>query len=173
MNSRKIIVYFDMDGVLAKWKTAEMHVMQTPGYFLNLELEIGVRDAILELTKNGVECRILSAVWNDAFAQEKAMWLKNYGLGDIHAIFVPCKVNKGDYITSNNDDINVLIDDYSWNLFNWEETKKHGEFIAIKFMNSINGTTGKWKGRRIYNGSGVEIANEIETHLNSFVSELV
>ena len=84
----------------------------------------------------------MSAVFDDNHSkEEKKQWLIENGLGGVNAIFTPCGSCKADYVTTSG--LNILIDDYSKNLFEWENYGKN--FLGIKFDNGINGKNGKWK----------------------------
>lgn len=60
------------------------------------------------------------------------------------AIFTPCGACKADYVKTSG--LNILIDDYTKNLLEWENQGRN--FLGIKFDNGINGNIGKWKNRR-------------------------
>lgn len=138
LEDRKAIVYFDMDGVLAKWnENASVEETQVPGYFIAREPEQNVIRLVRFLKDHGLDVRILSAVYPNEFAEkEKKEWLEKNGLGNIPAVFVPYGADKYSYIDQSvlSDGAAILIDDFKKNL---EEWKRHGG-IAIKFYNGIN-----------------------------------
>ena len=129
----KTIFYIDMDGVLAKWNEhASEEETHEKGYFLNREVELSALSLIRMLKDSGEEVKILSSVYQDNHSiNEKTEWLKRNGLGDIDKIFVPYGESKKNYVKPGN---NILIDDDSRNLKQWEEEG----YTAIKFMNGIN-----------------------------------
>lgn len=152
LNNKKIELFCDMDGVLAKWNpNASIEDTFVPGYFFAREVQMNVRDALVILAKSGIKVSILSAVYNEQAAEEKKNWLDLYALGDVEQIFVPCGANKADYITRDNDKIAILLDDYTKNLNKWRaESTKEYQYIGIKFFNGINGTKGTWDGPIIH-----------------------
>ena len=74
---KNAILYFDMDGVLAKWKFAPLDETAEPGFFYNLDLEPSVRDAILMLTEAGFHTSILSASYHSLFTRLRSSLPKN------------------------------------------------------------------------------------------------
>lgn len=134
----KVIIYFDMDGVLAKWNEfASVEETQVPGYFLAREPEPHAIVLVRFLKKIGLDVRILSAVYPNGFAEkEKKAWLESHDLSDIPVVFVPYGADKYSYIDKSvlSDGMAILIDDFKKNLLEW---RGHGG-IAIKFYNGIN-----------------------------------
>lgn len=135
-------LYFDMDGVLAKWNPNDStEDTFQKGYFLNREpdlLMIGLAN-IMNATPD-INVAILSAVYDNKYAlEEKKQWLANQGLQDIPLINTPIGHDKADYVDKSVK--SFLIDDFSENLHRWES---HPNFIGIKYFNGINGTNGTW-----------------------------
>lgn len=144
--------YFDMDGVLAKWDTNDS-VEDTfqPGYFFARKPEEEVVALIQRMNRAGLNVNILTAVYqNGHAAEEKAMWLKKYGIEN-NAIMVPYGEKKSDYIPK--DGLNILLDDYSKNLSEWVENPNN---VGVKFFNGINGNYGTWKGYALSVAQGAE-----------------
>lgn len=140
-----VIIYFDMDGVLAKWDTsASVEDTFQEGYFLKREEERAVADLIRKLKTDGYNVAILSAVYTEGTAyKDKENWLINHSLADIPNVFVPYGEDKFRYVDPTNR--NILIDDFSRNLHAWEKAG----FTGIKFLNGINGNHGTWTGYTI------------------------
>ncbi len=137
---KNITVYFDMDGVLARWNTG-IGDLHKPGYFLTPEVEPEVSKTIHELRRRGFKVSILSAVYTNGYAaKEKKQWLIQNGLGDIPRTFVPYGSNKAEAVRKNTEDICVLVDDFTKNLDAWNAAG----FTGIKFLNGINNTKGTW-----------------------------
>lgn len=156
---KKVIIYFDMDGVLAEWEVGCTYEKTwEPHYFLYRDLEKSVRDAVLLLMEAGFECSALSAAYEEGTAREdKSNWLDNSGLKDMPRLFVPCGRNKADFVEPDKDTVCILLDDYNFNLTAWDTTKKNdAKFMAIKFLNGINGGSDTWKGRTIHHRSDGE-----------------
>lgn len=142
-----INVYVDMDGVQAVYGAGDtVEEMSAVGYFRNRPVQKNVIDFIKMIDADErFNVAILSAVFDDDHSkEEKKQWLIENGLGGVDAIFTPCGACKADYIKTSG--INILIDDYSKNLLEWEKQGKN--FLGIKFDNGINGNIGKWKSRR-------------------------
>ena len=119
-----------------------------PGFFASRKMDVSVIETIKSMRQKGKDVRILSSVYQDGHSmQEKKEWLKRAGLQDVPAIFVPYGEDKFRYIDSDETDLFVLVDDFSWNLHNWE--KAGDKFLGIKYMNGVNGTKGTWTGYRL------------------------
>lgn len=138
-------VYMDMDGCLARWNPVPIAETKKLGYFRNRAAEPNLVNLVHLMIMDGIEVNILSAAYQDDHsAADKIWWLQHIGLGNVPAIFVPYGECKFDYIPANKRD-NILIDDYSANLRDWE----HAGNTGIKFRNQINGTQGTWTGLSI------------------------
>ena len=148
----KLRFYFDMDGVLARWKDVSVEETEKSGYFRNLDPEPCIINAVLNMHDRGYDVSILSAVYRDGHsARDKYEWLKAQGLADIPRVFVPYGEKKADYIKAN--EINILVDDYSKNLHEWAGAGN----VGIKFKNGINGTKGTWKGNSVSHAMSTEL----------------
>lgn len=157
-------IFFDMDGVLAKWQENEsIETVTTEGYFFNLPAVFNVVEAVRMIMRSNTDTEvfILSSVFQDDHSiDEKNAWLDNHNLREIddaHRLFVPYGTSKsaflGQKIGWKKSD--VLIDDFSKNLFDW-----HG--IAIKMYNHCNGTKMEWTGFGVRNTMDAAcIANSI------------
>ncbi len=144
----KIKYYIDMDGVLAKWNS-RVSIEDTfkKGYFLNVEPDQLAINYVTELINRGEDVCVLSHAYQNGYAEsEKKQWLIDNGLGNIPCIFVPYGMPKLNFVTLFPDTTNILIDDFSKNLHEWEEIKNN---IGIKYYNGINGNHGTWKGNCI------------------------
>jgi 5'(3')-deoxyribonucleotidase len=157
---KQAVIYFDMDGVLAKWEEGCTYERTLePNYFFTLELEEAIKEAMLLLMEAGFEICILSAAYMNGVAEiDKARWLEKYGLDHVPRLFVPCGISKSEFIDAKPGVNYFLLDDYNFNLTNWSATEKNGgNFVAIKFLNGINGGSNIWKGRTLYHNSTGEI----------------
>ena len=157
---KEVVIYCDMDGVLAEWEVGCTYEKTwEPHYFLYRDLEKSIRDAMILLMEAGFKCSALSAAYEEGTAREdKDNWLNNNGLSKMPRMFVPCGRNKADFVDAKEGVTYILLDDYNFNLTGWENAKKNGaKFIAVKFLNGINGTSGEWDGRTICNRSSGEI----------------
>lgn len=158
MNDANMIVYFDMDGVLAKYNRSGYvsidgktppYLMKDGHYFFNLEPD---EKAIAILQKLNEVCsvKILTAVSKKGsiyleHVRDKIAWINKYcPFIDIKTQFISTATDKGNLAKSICDydslglssfSINhILIDDYNNNLNNWVY---HGG-TALKYINGIN-----------------------------------
>lgn len=138
---KKVVIYFDLDGVLNEFEEATPEEIDAPGFCLSRRPQWKAIELLLFLWNEGYDVRILTATYQNGYAEaEKRQWVKHYGMRSIPVICVPYGDDKFHYVDK--DCLNILIDDYSHNLFKWESQK---DCVAIKWRNSINGTTGSWK----------------------------
>ena len=146
---KKQRIFFDMDGTLAKWLTDKsIKEISSKGYFATLpEIENMVALVEYVLSQQQMDVYILSCILSDQTKREKNIWLDYYlpEIDENHRLFVPHGESKTKWLKILDGALykeDVLIDDFSKNLFEW-----HG--IAIKVMNGINGTKGKWQKHKI------------------------
>jgi hypothetical protein len=157
---KDVVFCCDMDGVLAEWEVGCTYEKTwEPHYFLYRDLETVVRDTLLLLMAAGFKCQAASAAYEEGTAREdKDAWLNNNGLETLPRTFMPCGKNKADYIDVKEGVTYILLDDYTFNLTSWEATdKNNAKFVAVKFLNGINGNSGDWSGRTIHHHSSAEI----------------
>ncbi len=145
---RESRLFVDMDGTLAKYQPVDtMETLFEKGYFLNLESQQNVVDAVKKIIKEHPETPvyIMSSVLSDSkyALQEKNEWLDKYlpEIDSEHRIFPPCGKNKLEYVPEGIRTLDYLLDDYTNNLALWEPPAK-----GIKLLNGINHTNGTWKG---------------------------
>lgn len=138
-------IYFDMDGVLAKWDAkTSAEGTKAEGYFRVREKDEKTIELVKRLRAIGANVCILSAVWNDnpdmfkRCSKDKSEWLDEVFDKDIERIFVPDGGNKADYILGGK---SILIDDYTKNLKAWKDSGN----IPIKYYNEFNGTKGTYQ----------------------------
>ena len=145
MRSKNVTVYIDMDGVLAIWDpTCSVEETFEPGYFISRRPEPSVIEMIEKLNESGMKVVILTAVYTEGPARdEKKAWLLRYGIQN-EVIMVPYGKKKKDYVRT--DGLNILLDDYSKNLHEWEVPDHSCKYIGIKFLNGINGNNRTWNG---------------------------
>lgn len=144
---KKQRLYVDMDGTLATFRKLDtMEPLYEQGYFLNLEPMLNVVGGIHNIIRDypQIDVYVLSAVLSDskyAF-QEKNAWLDKY-LPELPAenrIFSRCGDDKKNYVKGGIHSKDILLDDYTKNLFEWKPGK------GIKLLNGINHTNKTWKG---------------------------
>lgn len=163
-------VFVDMDGVLAEYRPCKsIETLYQKGYFASLKAQNGVIDGLKEFMKYnpGIDIYVLSAVLSDSHTalDEKNQWLdQNFNIPAKNRIFVPCGENKADFVPGGVRKSDVLIDDYTVNLLQWEKDGGRG----IKLMNGQNGTKGRWDGKRIDKDYSAEF---FSTELSSFAKD--
>jgi 5'(3')-deoxyribonucleotidase len=143
----KVNLFLDMDGTLAKFYANPnyMEKMFEPNYFATLK-PYAIVDTIKEIIKEMpiVKVMVLSACVDTEYCEtEKEIWLDHY-LPEIpqeNRAF--CKVGEDKTelarLLVGKDDINILLDDYSVNLEQWQAQG----WVAIKYVNGINDKQGK------------------------------
>ena len=138
------MIYVDMDGCLAKWRTdASVEDTFKPDYFANLELEPKLKELIQMLRNSHEDVALLSSVYQEGTAKrDKLRFLDKHDMLDVPVVFVPYGEDKSKYVRSA---FNVLIDDFSQNLRDWE----NAGYTGIKYYNGINGNHGTWEGYSI------------------------
>ena len=141
---KELVVYFDLDGTVARWRSVPQWVTKLPLYFLLLRREDKLVLLFRRMKRLGYDVRVLSKSYNWRSSLEKYLWAKLSGLnGPI--VLVPYGESKLRYIEK--DKKTVLIDDYSRNLHEFVSAGKG--MAGVKFMNDVNGHFGTWKGRKI------------------------
>ncbi len=161
-------LFVDMDGTLAVFSYVKnIEDLYKKGYFAKLRPICEVVDAIKYIISDvpQVEVYILSSYLQDSrFAlAEKQRWLDSClpGVKMSNRIFLPYPEDKADTLGKLSKE-DYLLDDYTPNLVSWDE--KGG--TAIKLLNGINDTTGRWQGIKVrYDAVNLrsEIINKIVT----------
>ncbi len=153
MNETVKTIYVDYDGVLAYFlKDSSLEEVAMPGYALKVPMVDTVCDAISMLlydtSLDGYDIRVLSAVINDDAKNDKlTMLTKRFGEGFANkAVFVKYGDSKASYAKGGN----ILIDDFSYNLHQWQA---YGG-VGVKVYNDINGNHGTWHGYSVHSQAG-------------------
>lgn len=190
MESRKVHLFLDMDGTLAKfYEHADcLERMFTPGFFRDLNGYENVIEGLRILTSkfpNNMHVYALSAVnreAQEATIKEKKQWLKKHCpfIHDNHYIFTEYGENKAEAVKAVLATFaqrgairpcDILIDDYNKNLDEWNEAGGY----AIKMVNEINdkGTRGSlWAGPRIrYDFAPERICDEIASMITALTKQ--
>lgn len=158
----KKVLCVDMDGTLCRWHSeVPFDYLSKPEneYFLRLDENENLLEAVKELRREGYPVMILSAVLGDWAAEQKAKWLDSHGLHGIPAVFIPYGKEKAVFV-----DGGVLLDDFSQNLHAWEDAG----FVGIKFYNGVNGNHGTWHGESVRESMP---AREIHRRLVEFMKK--
>lgn len=116
-------IFVDMDGVLAEFNdSATFNDLHTKGYFMNLNPQENIVDAVKLLTKS-YEVFIISCVLKDNphAKSEKNAWLDKHlpEVSRSHRIFPTCGETKILHIPEFSPETDILIDDYSKNCYEW------------------------------------------------------
>ena len=152
----KKTVYIDYDGVIAYFlKDKSLEEVAQDGYTLTVPMVDTFCDA-LEMALNDKELsdydfRLLSAILNKySKADKKEMLTRRFGTEFAHnAVFVNYGDSKAPYAEGGN----ILLDDFSDNLREWEGNGG----IGIKVYNDINGTKGTWKGYSVHSMARADV----------------
>lgn len=143
-------VFFDLDGTLAEWKkTSRVEDLKKPGYFYDLTADKKLCEFAKEISNDAY---ILSAYMLDCNALiDKKRWCMKHlpEINTKHLLFIPYGMNKGKFIRDvlgrQLKDDDVLIDDHSPNLIDWENEGGTG----IKWINYVNNSKkSRFKGYR-------------------------
>lgn len=176
MNKKKVRIFVDMDGTIA-----DIHSIQNwwercqsePDFFEKLLPFQNLIKALFFIKthyEESIELCSLSAV-NDE--QKSAKTSKNIWM-DMHAVFIEERVFSviGERKSKSVGGIcrtDILLDDYSQNLFEWVEDGG----TAIKVKNKINCINGKWKGSIISNQDSVDrIVRKLDEIINPLVKQI-
>ncbi len=153
MNETVKTIYVDYDGVLAYFlKESSLEEVAMPGYTLKVPMVDTVCDAVSMLLADdsikGYDIRVLSAAMNDSAKNDKrTMLTRRFGkeFAD-RAVFVKYGDSKAPFAKGGN----ILIDDFSYNLHQWEAFGG----VGVKVYNDINGNHGTWHGYSVHSQAG-------------------
>lgn len=156
-----IKLFLDLDGTLAKFnskKNALERFDKEEGFFASLKPFKNI-EAVNDLAASGsVEVFIISATPNEIADRDKRVWCKKYlnNVKEQNLCFCRIGTNKAKEIKRqlniDIDDKCLLLDDYTNNLIDWEQSKG----IGIKRLTSIaNNKSKRWQGLSIKNLSGL------------------
>lgn len=145
-------LFIDLDGTLAVFTPVkQMETLYQKGYFQNLKPYGNALEGLKLYMKENPETEvfILSSVLSDSkyALQEKQAWLDQYlpQIDRDHRLFPPCGSDKSAFVPGGVKITDILVDDYTDNLFSWQTAGGAG----VKMMNGINGTKGRWQERRL------------------------
>lgn len=190
MNNKEIIkLYWDLDGVCAKWNTkASIEDTYMPGYFANRAYQWNVIWAMYQIAHEHpeIEVNILSHYYmNGCALADKQTWCNymdnvctvSYPNANIGRIFVPYGLSKYLFINQKENTVNILIDDYTKNLLEWNNAGReasnieaNAQFAGIKFLNGINHTRRTWVGAMIsHTDTTEEIIKKIEEYIDGLL----
>lgn len=141
-------IFVDMDGVLAKWEDASLEEMTSPGFFASRKPDAFVVNGVRRLCENpDCDVYILSSYLLPISKEEKIKWNELHtDIPEDHQIYVKYGEKKSAalQILGGVKPDDVLLDDFSRNLHEWEG-------IGVKLYNGINGTHGTWNGFSVHN----------------------
>ena len=134
-------LYWDMDGVINHFIKDGDYLRE--GYFYGLPVHEEIKKTIDIFNEEKVEQFILSKYPNKTACFDKMKsivelfpWFKRKNI-----ILLPYEDDKTKYV-GRIDKNDILIDDFTPNLVEWQEIGG----TPIKCINKINNTTGRWKG---------------------------
>lgn len=137
---KRLIIYCDMDGVLADFDAmpnAVARYKNEENFFFNLEpIETNI-NAIKELIKKGYQVKILSKSPHEKADYDKRLWLEKY-LPQIkieNIIFARPHEKKIDFVNEFEKSFSLLLDDYEKNIDEWRE--QNGIALTITKENTI------------------------------------
>lgn len=164
-------IFVDMDGTLAEWRNIDVNIecleqadaasieeymnqiLYLPNYFSSLSPHEEVVNAVKSLVREkAFDVYVLSCVLPDkdgvSPSDQKHQWLNKF-LPEVdmeHRIFVPNGEDKKLHLPGGIKQGDILLDDYTKNLLQWEES---GIGTGVKVLNYVNSTKGKWNGSMI------------------------
>jgi 5'(3')-deoxyribonucleotidase len=136
----KVIIYCDMDGVLAdfdKVPNAVERYKKEKNFFYNLEPISENVKAIKELIEKNYIVKILSKSPNENADKDKIKWLEKY-LPEIkkqNMIFARPHQTKISFVNELEKNFSILLDDYSKNIDEWRN--ENGIALTITKENTI------------------------------------
>ena len=174
-----INIFVDMDGVLCRCVDVEEYAKD--GAFRKLKpLQGNIKMVETLIEKGEYNVYILSSLFdkNTGSKDEKNDWLDKYLpiLDKEHRIFVPYGIQKKDWVDQqlnlSSKSINILLDDYTENLNDWESDEA-GNKYAIKMINDINNSKGSWLSKEgnfiVYSKKTSSKVKSIENLAKSFL----
>lgn len=142
-------VFIDYDGVIAYFlKEKSLEEVAQKGYTLTVPLVESFCTALEKLMEDeglsGYDFRLLSAVLNEDAKNDKiTMLTRRFGEKFAKkAAFVQYGMSKAPFAEGGN----ILLDDFSKNLHEWESFGG----VGIKVYNGINGNNGTWRGYSVH-----------------------
>jgi len=138
---KKLIIYCDMDGVLADFDAmpnAVERYKQEQHFFYNLEPIIENIKALKELIKQNYIVKILSKSPNENADNDKRKWLEKYlpEIKNADMIFARPHERKIDFVNELEKNFSLLLDDYEKNIEEWRS--ENGIAIKITKENTID-----------------------------------
>ena len=137
---KKLVIYCDMDGVLAdfdKVPNAVARYKNEENFFYDLEpIEANV-SAIKKLIKQGYQVKILSKSPHEKADYDKRLWLEKY-LPEIkieNMIFARPHQTKISFVNEFEKSFSLLLDDYEKNIDEWRN--ENGIALTITKENTI------------------------------------
>ena len=142
----KKTIWVDIDGTLIPFDpTKTLEEVGRPGYSLKLPIIESIKQCIKRAYEAGYQVKILSAILNEYAKKDKIEITVSLPYGK-EIVKGSRFVQYGESKTQFMEPGDILVDDFSPNLREWEAAGG----IGIKVYNGINGTKGTWKGYSIH-----------------------
>jgi 5'(3')-deoxyribonucleotidase len=137
---KKVIIYCDMDGVLAdfdKVPNAVARYKHEQGFFYNLEPITANINAIKQIIAKGYQVKILSKSPHQNADNDKRLWLEKHlpEIANENMIFARPEQKKIDFVNEFEKNFSLLLDDYEVNINEWRE--QNGIALTITKENTI------------------------------------
>jgi 5'(3')-deoxyribonucleotidase len=138
---KKVIIYCDMDGVLAdfdKVKNAVAIYKTEPNFFYDLEPINENVNAIKKLIAKDYLVKILSKSPHEKADSDKRKWLEKYlpEIKDENIIFARPHETKISFVNELEKSFSLLLDDYEKNIQEWRN--ENGIAITVTKENTID-----------------------------------
>ena len=138
---KKIIIYCDMDGVLAdfdKVPNAVARYKDEPNFFYNLEPISENVNAIKKLISKNYLVKILSKSPHEKADSDKRKWLEKYlpEIKNENIIFARPHETKISFVDELEKSFSLLLDDYEKNIKEWRN--ENGIALTITKENTID-----------------------------------
>jgi 5'(3')-deoxyribonucleotidase len=138
---KKIIIYCDMDGVLAdfdKVPNAVARYKDEPNFFYNLEPISENVNAIKKLISKNYLVKILSKSPHEKADSDKRKWLEKYlpEIENENIIFARPHETKISFVDELEKSFSLLLDDYEKNIKEWRN--ENGIALTITKENTID-----------------------------------
>ena len=167
-----VSIYIDMDGTLVEYE--EEYLKR--GIYENAIPHDEIVKLARLLNLEGYDIWFLTSIpdGENWIKEEKLRWLYKHNLSieDGYKILMPkYSLKKCEVAHERNPrTLSILIDDFSKNLFDWENfSSNENKFRGIKCNNNINGTKGSWSSYGGYSISAFDCSLYLMADIEKFI----